>query len=327
MPKILRILIAVAVAGSIAAAAVRYLSNHPPGGRISASGTIEATEVEIASKVTGRIERIHVAEGERVEAGQLLVEIERRELEAQVRAAEAQVAAARANLANLEAGSREQEIKKAEAAMEEAAANLDKTRVDFLRLDRLHKDRVVSDQEWERAKTALDVAAAREREASEHAGLLKAGVRKEVIEAARGEWQRAQAELALARAQRDNARLSSPLTATVLVKVREAGEMATAGAPIVTLGDLDHLWVKIYVKETELGRVKLGQAATVKVDSFPAKGYAGRVAFISSKAEFTPKTIQTKEERVKMVFEVKVAVENQNGELKPGMPADVELVP
>jgi len=304
---------------------VRYINHRGSGGRITASGTIEATEVAIESKITGRIEQIRADEGDRVTEGQELVRIETREVEAQVRGAEAQVEAARANLANLEAGSREQEIKKGEAALEEADANLEKTRTDRDRLDRLHNDKVVSDQEWERARTAYDVAVARQREAREHLGLLKAGTRRQVIEAARGELRRAQAALELAQAQLDNARLTAPLASTVLLRNREPGELATPGTPILTLGDLDHLWVSIYVKETDLGRVKLGEEARVTVDGFPGKFYRGKVTHISNKAEFTPKTIQTKEERVKLVFEVKVAIENQNGELKPGLPADVEL--
>lgn len=325
-----RVRIAAAIAAVILLAALgmaRYFDRRADGSRITASGTIEATEVNIESKVTGRIEEIRADEGDRVEDGELLVQIETREIEAQVRAAEAQVAAARANLSNLEAGSREQEIKKAEASLEEARANQEKTRTDRDRLERLHKDKVVSDQEWERAQTAYDVAVAKQREAVQHLGLLRAGTRPQVIEGARGEYRRAQAALELVRAQLDNTRLTAPLAATVLLRNREPGELATPGSPILTLGDLDHLWVSIYVKETDLGRVSLGKAARVTVDSFPGKSYQGKVTHISNKAEFTPKTIQTKEERVTLVFRVKVAIVNQNGDLKPGMPADVELVP
>ena len=323
-----RIVIAAAVLAVILLgllATIRYFNSRADNGRITASGTIEATEVTIESKVAGRIEQLLVDEGDRVAEGRLLVQIERREVEAQVRAAEAQVEAARANLSNLEAGSREQEIKKAEAALEEAQANLERTRIDRDRLDRLHNDKVVSDQEWERARTANDVAVAKEREAREHLDLLKAGTRRHLIEASRGEFRRAQAALDLVQAQLDDTRLTAPLAATVLLRNREKGELATPGTPILTLGDLDHLWVSIYVKETDLGKVKLGGEAEIGVDSFPGKKYRGKVTHISNKAEFTPKTIQTKEERVKLVFEVKVAIENQNGELKPGQPADVEL--
>lgn len=314
--------VAFSILGAIAA--VRYWNNNGGEAGITASGTIEATEVEIASKVPGRIEQILVDEGDPVARGQLLVQIERRELEAQARAAQAQVMVARANLSNLEAGSREQEIKKAEAALAEAQAHLEKTRVDWNRLDRLHRDKVASDQEWERAKTAYDIAAAQQREAEEHLNLLRAGTRQYVIEAARGDLHRAQAALDLALTQLDHTRLTAPRAGTVLLKSREKGELATVGAPILTLGDLEHLWVMVYVTETGLGRIRLGQEARVSVDTFPGKVYPGRVSHISNKAEFTPKTIQTKEERVKLVFAVKVALDNPTGELKPGMPADVE---
>lgn len=322
---LIAVMVVIVILGSFAV--IRYFDRRPNGTRIEASGTIEATEVEIASKVTGHIVKLTVDEGDRVEKDQLLAVIDGRELEAQVREAEAQRAAAQANLRNLEAGSREQEIKKAEASLEEAQANMEKTRTDWERMERLHKDKVASDQEWEHARTAYDAAVAKNREAKEHLDLLKAGTRRQVIEAARGELERAQAAVEFAHAQRDQIYLSAPLTATVLLKNRELGELAVVGSPIVTLGDLDNLWVTIYIKETDLGRVTLGQQAAVTVDTFPGKNYPGKVTYISNKAEFTPKTIQTKEERVKLVFEVKVAVENQNGELKPGMPADVKLVP
>jgi HlyD family secretion protein len=324
-----RVVIAAAIAAVILLGVfltVRYLNHRANGGRITASGTIEATEVAIESKVTGRIERLWADEGDRVTEGQLLVQVEIREIAAQVRGAEAQVEAARANLANLEAGSREQEIKKGEAALEEADANLEKTRTDRDRMEKLHNDKVASDQEWERARTSYDVAVAKKREAREHLDLLKAGTRRHVIEAARADFQRAQAGLELAQAQMDNTRLTAPLASTVLLRNREPGELAIPGSPILTLGDLDHLWVSIYVKEADLGRVTLGEEAQITVDGLPGKTFRGKVTHISNKAEFTPKTIQTKEERVKLVFEVKVAIENQNGELKPGQPADVELL-
>jgi HlyD family secretion protein len=309
----------------IAAAVTRYWSNRTNEGVIAVSGTIEATEVDIESKVTGRIEQIAVDEGDRVTKGQVLVQIERRELEAQVRSAEALVQAARANLANLVAGSREEEIRKAEAALAEARANLEKSQKDWERIGQLFLQKLVSDQERDRAVAAYEVAKAQEREAREHLALLKAGTREEVIEAARGELKRAEAALELARVQLEDTALTAPLDATVLLKIREPGELAIPGTPILTLGDLDHPWVMVYVKETDLGRIHLGDAARVYVDSFPGKAYPGKITFISEKAEFTPKTIQTQEERVKLVFAAKVAVENPNGELKPGMPADVEL--
>lgn len=320
------VVVGLAIVVLAAVAIGRYWSDREGSDIIMASGTIEATEVEIESEATGRIEKIFVGEGDRVTEGQLLVQVERRELEAQVRAAEAQVAAARANLLNLEAGFREEEIKKAEAAVAEAQVHLDKSLKDWERIAQLYQERLVSEQERDRALAAYDIAKARLRAAQEQWALLKAGTRRELIEAARAELKRAQAVLELAVVQLEKTRLTAPLAATVLLKSREPGELAMAGTPILTLGDLAHLRVTIYAKETDLGRIHLGDEARVYTDPFPGKAYRGRVTFISDKAEFTPKTIQTREERVKLVFAVRVAVENQNGELKPGMPVDVELI-
>jgi HlyD family secretion protein len=303
----------------------RYWKDHENNTRLSASGTIEATEVDIAPKITGRIDTVNVDEGDRTEAGQILVLLDGRELAAKAGAAEASVGVAEANLKNLLAGSRDQEIKKAEAALQEAEADLEKARTDWDRADGLHAEKLTSDQDWETARRNFDVAKARRREALESLDLVTAGTRREEIEAARAELKRARASLDLATAELENTRLLSPINGTVLLRNREPGETASPEIPVLTVGDLDHLWVTIYIRETDLGRIKLNQEAEVSVDAFPGRIYPGRVSYISDEAEFTPKTIQSPEERIKLVFRVKVAVENKNGELKPGMPADVKL--
>jgi HlyD family secretion protein len=303
----------------------RYWKDHENKTRLTASGTIEATEVDIAPKITGRIDSISVDEGDRVKAGQLLVVLDDRELAAKVGAADAAVGVAEANLKNLLAGSRDQEIKKAEAALQEVEADLEKARTDWDRADRLHSEKLTSDQDWEAARRNLDVAKARRREALENLDLVTAGSRREEIEAARAELKRSRASLDLATAELENTRLLSPINGAILLRNREPGETASPEIPVLTLGDLDHLWVTIYIRETDLGRIKLNQEAGVSVDTYPGRVYRGRISFISDEAEFTPKTIQSPEERIKLVFRVKVSVENQNGELKPGMPADVRL--
>lgn len=324
MKKILVPVVLIVIAAGVGVA--RYWNGRGHDGELGVSGTVEATEVDIAPKITGRIEAVLVDEGDRVEKGRLLVRLDDRELAAQSAVAEAGVTAARARLKNLEAGSRGEEIRKARAILEQTEAALEKNRSDWKRADRLHADGMISDQEWERLKQDLEVGEARRREAREQLNLLMAGARREEIEEARAELGRAAASLEFARAQLENMRLVSPLSGTVLLRNREPGEMAGPDAPILTLGDLDHLWVTVYVRETELGRVEPGQPAEVSVDTFPGKVYAGRVSYVSDEAEFTPKTVQTAEERVKLVFKVKVSVDNVNGELKPGMPADVRLV-
>ncbi len=157
--------------------------------------------------------------------------------------------------------------------------------------------------------------------------LLEAGPRPDAVAAARAQVAEARAALALARARLVETRLDSPLTGIVLRKNLEIGETATPGVPILTLMDPDDMWLRAYVSETDLGRVRLGQAATLTVDAYPARTFAGVVREIASEAEFTPKNVQTKKERVNLVYRVKIAVRNTAGVLKPGMPADARIHP
>lgn len=186
------------------------------------------------------------------------------------------------------------------ASVQNAEAQLDKAQKDYERFLTLFRDSVISPQQMDAAKTAYDAAQSQHRMA--RAALRTAEVRF-----------------------RDSV-IYAPLAAVVLRKDVEAGETVNAGMPVFTLGDLENPWVKVYVKEDKLGLVKLGQKAEISVDTFPNKRYEGTVTYISSEAEFTPKNVQTREERVKLVFGVKVSVKNQNNELKPGMPADVEIL-
>jgi len=163
-------------------------------------------------------------------------------------------------------------------------------------------------------------------QAKEHFRLLRNGSRKEDIEQARARLELTKAALAEAETRLSYATVNSPLFGVVLSKNVEPGEYVSAGTPIVTVADLDNIWVRAYINETDLGRVKVGQRARVTTDSYRHKVYDGRVAFVASQAEFTPKMVQTERERVKLVYRVKVDITNQNMELKPGMPADVEIL-
>ncbi|MEK6698558.1 MAG: efflux RND transporter periplasmic adaptor subunit [Nitrospirota bacterium] len=186
------------------------------------------------------------------------------------------------------------------ALVQNAGATLEKTKKDHERAEELYKNGAISSQQMDAAKTAYDVAAA----------------------------QLLQARAALAASEdrlRDTA-VYAPISGVVLRKNIEAGETIAAGTPVFTIGDLENPWVKVYVKEDKLGVVKLGQKAEIRTDSYPGKIYEGTVTYISSEAEFTPKNVQTQEERVKLVFAVKVSVKNVSNELKPGMPADVKIL-
>jgi HlyD family secretion protein len=259
---------------------------------------------------------------------------------------------AKARLDEMLAGSRPQELAAAEAALRRTQAETERARLDADRYAGLYKKEIVSAQQYDAARTAYETALQRQREAEEQFKLVREGPRKEEIEQARAAWLQAQQRYELvrkgprketieqARARAEQARqalavaetrlsyttLSSPLTGVVLSKNIEPGEYVAAGTPIVTVGDLEHPWLRAYINETDLGRVKVGQRVRVTADTFPGKAYEGHVSFISSQAEFTPKSVQTEKERVKLVYRIKVEIANPNMELKPGMPADAEIL-
>jgi HlyD family secretion protein len=236
--------------------------------------------------------------------------------------------------------------------VDRARAETERAKADAARYGALVEKDEVSRQQYDAVRTTYETAVARQKEAEEEFKLVKEGPRKEQIEQARAamiqakehfrlmhngsrkeDIDQARARLALSKAALAEAetRLSyttvnSPLAGVVLSKNVEPGEYVSPGTPIVTVADLDNIWVRAYVNETDLGRVRLGQRAKVTTDSYPRKVYDGRLAFISSQAEFTPKTVQTEKERVKLVYRVKVDIINQNMELKPGMPADVLIL-
>jgi HlyD family secretion protein len=259
---------------------------------------------------------------------------------------------AKARLDELLAGSRPQELAAAEAALRRAQAETERAKLDMDRYAGLYKKEIVSAQQNDAIRTAYETSLERQREAEEQFKLVREGPRKEAIEQARAAYLEAQEyyelvrkgprkeTIAQARARAEQARqalavaetrlsyatLFSPLSGIVLSKNIEPGEYVAAGTPIVTVGDLEHPWLRAYINETDLGRVKVGQRVRVTTDTFPGKAYDGRVSFISSQAEFTPKNVQTEKERVKLVYRIKVEIANPQMELKPGMPADAEIL-
>jgi HlyD family secretion protein len=266
--------------------------------------------------------------------------------------AEAAAQQAQSRLEEMLAGSRPQEIAASQATVERAKAETQRAKADAARYEALVKKDEVSQQQYDAVRTTYETSLARQKEAEEQFKLVKEGPRKEQIEQARAamvqakehfrllrngsrkediEQARARLELTKAALAEAETRLSyatvnSPLSGVVLSKNVEPGEYVSAGTPIVTVADLDNIWVRAYINETDLGRVKVGQRARVTTDSYRHKVYDGRVAFVASQAEFTPKMVQTEKERVKLVYRVKVDITNQNLELKPGMPADVEIL-
>ncbi len=279
--------------------------------------------------------------------------------------ARAQLGQAKARLAELEAGSRPQEIEQAQAALELAQAQLDSAQAqarlcqtEAERQSKLYEAGVVPAQQWDQINTAYEtaktqvsaaeqgVAAARERLSlaqegpraeqidQARAGLQAAanvyqlavnGPRVETVAQARALVAAAQQQLELARTKLGYCEVASPLSGVVLTEVAEPGEYLQPGNPVLTVADLDHPWLRAYLNESDLGRVTLGQAVSVTTDSFPGKAFQGRITFIASEAEFTPKQVQTHAERVKLVYRVKIEIANPERELRPGMPADAHI--
>lgn len=268
----------------------------------------------------------------------------------------ADVRAAQAQLDNLLAGSRPQEIAQAESVVSDARTQFEQARQDWERAQKLYKDDDISTAQRDQAQTRFNSTAALLRQAQDRAALVKEGPRKQEIELARAqlaraqaalkvseanrieiqrrgeeagtrraEVGRAQAQLAATESQLGDTALYSPIDGVVMVKPAEVGEVLAAGSTVVTLGDIEHPWLRGYIKETDLGRVKLGQRVKLRTDSYPSKDYWGQISYISSEAEFTPKQIQTTEERVKLVYRIKILVDNQAQELKSNMPVDAEV--
>jgi len=301
-------------------------TNKPTPSELLLSGHIETTETDVAFKISGKISRLYVDEGDEVKKGQLLAELEARDLKDKIAFYKASLKKARANLAKLLAGYQPEEIEAAKAAMEGARARLEKAQRDFERYQRLFKAHAIPQERFDVVTTAYKQAKWAYKEAKARYQLLHKGYRKEDIASSRAAVAEAEAALNLTRTNLSYTKLFAPVNGIVLVKMAEEGEYVVPGTPIFTLGDLDYVWLKAYVNETDLGRIKYGQKAVVTTDTYPDKKYTGKVIFIAARAEFTPKSVETHKERVTLVYKVKIGVENSAHELKPGMPAEAHLM-
>jgi HlyD family secretion protein len=293
-----------------------------------ASGTVEATEAQLGFSVPGRIENIMVHEGEPVKTGVELAYLDRAETTARRQQAVAQVIAARAQLQELERGFRREEVAQGRSALAAAVERLNDARRDLERTQQLYEGGAVSQEAYDKARVAYDVAKSQHEQAQEQLKILETGPRQEKIEAQRAQLSQAEAAVRTIDAILANMVIRVPFDGFVTVRHRELGEIVSAGSPILTIMNPDDRWVRIYIPENRIGAVHLGQSAVITTDTYPTKVYQGKVIFIATEAEFTPKTVQTTEERVKLVYAVKVRVtEDPTYDLKPGMPADVRLEP
>lgn len=345
--------------------------------RYEYSGTVETREIQIGSKIGGRVTDVPVEEGQTVKAGTVLVRFECDELKAQRAQAEAAVEQAQADLDKMLRGNRPEEIVQAEAtaraqrAAFEAARNgprrqeIDQARADYAaaqadaanaevfyqRMQKLVATDTISRQQFDDARDKRDAAAQRAESARQRFALLQAGTRPEDLRAAEDKYRQAQAAAVLARkgfrredveaargrldqaqgqvdeldARLREAELTAPADAVVEVVSVRPGDLVPAGRIVITMLEASQLWIKVYVPETDLAHVHLGQSATVRVDSFGNRAFEGHVGQIASQAEFLPRNVQTKSDREHEVFGVKIYVDNSQQALKSGMSATVRL--
>lgn len=293
--------------------------------RLTLYGNVDIREADLAFDASGHVTEIRVQEGDRVQPGQVLARLQPDKLEAALAAAQATVAAQEQALAKLKAGNRPQEIRQARAQADALVAKARLAQISHARLLKLGQKRLAAPEEIDQARATADAAEAEARAAEEAYALAVAGPRAEDIASAEAGLVARRAELALARERLDDATLLAPAPGIVRDRILEPGDMASPQTPVLTLALNDPLWVRTYVPESELGRIRLGMAAEVHTDSYPDKTYHGWVGFLSPTAEFTPKNVETSDLRTRLVYQARIFVCNPQNELRLGMPATVTL--
>jgi HlyD family secretion protein len=322
-----RIIAVVIVAVAIATALWLWRRNDAAGASsLVASGSVEATEARLGFQLPGRIATIAVREGQQVPAGAVLASLDAAELDARRGQSLARVAASEALLEELQRGSRAEEIAQAQAAVLAARERAADAGRDLERNRTLYRGGAISEEAYQKAATAAEVAQAAVVHAEEQLALVRKGPRSEKVAAQRAQVGEAREAVRAVEASLANTNIVAPISGVVTVRHHEPNEVVGAGEPVLTIMNPADRWVRIYVPENRIGAVRLGSAASIVSDTYPEKRYAGRVTYISPQAEFTPKSVQTAEERVRLVYAVKVRIEGDAAlELKPGMPADVTL--
>ncbi len=318
--------------------AVAACGNGDDEGAARVSGHVEATEVQVASEVGGRLLELRVAEGDRVAQGDVIARLDTADAELQLARARADRQAADAQLRLLQAGARDEDVRQAQAQVEAAdteagaaQAELRAAELDLERFESLLRANAGSVKQRDDARARAEVARERVRGASERGraarenlARLRSGARPQELDAARARVAAVDAQIATLQKNIADAQVLSPVGGIVTLKLADQGELIPPGTPLVVVTDLDHAWANLFVPEPLIPRVRIGQAATIHTDA-GGPGIPGKVTFISPKAEFTPRNVQTADERSKLVYRIKVSVDNSEGVLKQGMPVDAEL--
>ena len=306
-------------------------SAPPPSNTLTASGNVEAPEVQVAAEVGGRIVELRVEEGDRVKAGDVIATLDTKDTELQMERARAERAAASAQLRLLEAGARSEDVRQAEAQVDAATSEIAaidveirNAQTDLDRFEALLSANAGSQKQRDDAKARVDLARERKRSAEERVRVaraslerVRAGARREELDNARARVAAVDAQIAVLEKSLRDAAVVAPVTGVVTQKLLDAGELVPPRAPLVIVTDLDHAWANLFVPEPVVPRLALGQAATIRTD-------AGTT--VPGKVTFTPRNVQTADERSKLVYRVKVSADNAAGTLKQGMPVDADFV-
>lgn len=292
---------------------------------VTATGTIEVTVADVVPKLNGYMEGVTIDVGDRVQVGQVIAHIKRPDLESQLLADQSALAKANAQMRDLVKGPREQEKQQAEANLAAAQSVYDKTKVDLERYRDLSYSGAIPRQQLDAAQSNYDVAYNSLIASKSQQSLVNEGNRPDVIEGQRMEVKRSEAVLALTQSTLADTVVYSPINGTVLTRNYVNGEYLSPGSAIATIGDPNDCWVKIYISTQQLGLIKIDQAVDVMIDAYPGRVFPGVIKEISQKAEFTPRQSITQRERANLVFYVKVKIDNSEGILKAGMPADVVI--
>ena len=321
---------------------------HPPRGIIWASGIVEGDQTEVAPKIPGKVARLFVKEGDRVQKGALIALMDSREIEARVKGARAQAEQLKKEVERAKVAleftrevtkrkiqAAQAGVKAAEAQLQGAMAQWIKWRKDWERFLVLRKRGVISQKRMDEVEAAYKSAEAQLEGAKEErakaqaalkvalAGKSEIALRTKELEATSSAYNVAKANLRAAQSRLDDTRIYAPIEGWVVEKLVEEGEVVTGGTPLIILVDLNSLYLKVYIPEAQMGKVALGQKARIYVDSFPHQSFTAKVCYVAPKSEFTPKEVQTHRERVQYTFAVKLCVvENRGLLLKPGMPGD-----
>jgi HlyD family secretion protein len=294
--------------------------------KIEASGTIEATNVTVSAKIGGEIKQLLRDEGQLVKAGDTVLTIDSEAYLYQLQQAEALTQVSEAQLSLLRNGARKEDIAEADAMLNQAEINLSQAKQDKERYEKLYQTKSITKKQYDDIVSRLDLVQEQYNSAKENFHKIKNYARPEELKQAEGKVNQSIANENLLRKNIRDSYVISPTNGFIVKKFIEKGETVAPMSSLFKVADLSTVELVIYVSEEELGKVKLGQKADVSVDAFKDKTFNGVVTYISPESEFTPKNIQTKDERTKLVFAVKLEISNSNFDLKPGMPADAVIV-